>query len=551
MEKQAGECVRHGPQPLIGNFEVATGEVSAPTVQLTRDAGDVARHIEQTIATDPAGGWVFVADTRTTHGSVTLVLVVVGLCAVPAESFGTTGMSGVLRSVGPRKPFVMDPSHRVRLVYVPKHTSWLNQVAIWFSVLARRVIRRGRFRSTDELCDRILRFFDDFNETMAKPYKWTSAGRPLDVRTWRIRPAASARVNQADRVPVQAAQLPVDCRPVAPALGPRPPFRPFAEQVRPTPLVQPPDRVGHRPEVGHHDAGAFRHEDPAPGRVAAGPVEQAESRVVPAEAPQPPRLALDPPPGLVGAQDAGVRAVAVDLLVPRSEHVGLPVQRLDQAAGRQFQLQVLVEAVHDLAEGDGQAVIQPGGQGLRPVAESALREGVRDRRSYLLPATRVPVPVDRVPAGLGRQVVGQVLDDPGAGPAGPVQRAAAVRAGRELMRLVPVDAGRLGAGVARGPGLAAARLPPPAGQWLGVRRAGPGRGARPAGGGTDGRAELQEEEYEVGSVPGRDGCLGLVGRPGPGPEGRDEGRIEIRGHRGHGRSDYQTRPGSRKTSSEG
>lgn len=180
-EKQEFEYTRHGTQTLIGNFEVATGRVIAPTVQETRGEADFARHIEQTVATDPQAGWIFVADNLTTHCSETLVLLVASLCGLPAESLGQKGKSGVLQSVATRKAFLMEASHRVRFVYVPKHTSWLNQVEIWFSVLSRRVIRRGNFRSKEDLRDRILQFIDYFNRTMAKPYKWTYAGRPLNV----------------------------------------------------------------------------------------------------------------------------------------------------------------------------------------------------------------------------------------------------------------------------------------------------------------------------------------------------------------------------------
>ncbi len=66
-------------------------------------------------------------------------------------------------------------------VYVPKHTSWLNQVEIGFRVRTRRVLKRGDFRSKAELRNRLLEFIDYFNRTMAKPYKWTYAGRPLNV----------------------------------------------------------------------------------------------------------------------------------------------------------------------------------------------------------------------------------------------------------------------------------------------------------------------------------------------------------------------------------
>ena len=181
VERREHEYVRHGTQCLTANFEVATGRVIAPTVEATRTEADFAGHVARTVATDPDAGWVFVADNLTTHCSATLVLLVAGLCAIPVETLGRKGKSGVLKSVPTRKAFLTDASHRVRFVYVPKHTSWLNRIEIWFSILSRRVIRRGEFRSTADLRDRILKFIDYYNDTMAKPFKWTYAGRPLNV----------------------------------------------------------------------------------------------------------------------------------------------------------------------------------------------------------------------------------------------------------------------------------------------------------------------------------------------------------------------------------
>ena len=175
------EYKRHGTQTLICNFHVVTGEVIAPTVQATRTEKDYVDHIKRTVATDPQAGWVFVNDQLNIHCSEGLVKLVAKLCGIDEQTLGKKGKSGVLKSVASRKEFLEDPSHRIRFVYTPKHSSWLNQVKIWFSILVRRVIRRGSFTSKEHLRTKILSFIDYFNKVMAKPFKWTFTGSVLEV----------------------------------------------------------------------------------------------------------------------------------------------------------------------------------------------------------------------------------------------------------------------------------------------------------------------------------------------------------------------------------
>ena len=176
-ERREFEYKRHGTLSPIVNFDIVSGQVIAPSIGPTRTEADFAAHIAQTIDSDPDAVWVFVTDQLNTHQSESLVRLVAQRCGV-VEDLGVKGERGILRSLTSRAAFLSDPTHRIQFVYVPKHTSWRNQVEIWFSILVRRVIKRGNFSSVDDLRQRILDFIAYFNQT-AKPFRWTYTGRPL------------------------------------------------------------------------------------------------------------------------------------------------------------------------------------------------------------------------------------------------------------------------------------------------------------------------------------------------------------------------------------
>jgi hypothetical protein len=172
------EYDRNGTRVLIANFEVATGKVISPSVGDTRTEADFISHIAATVESDPLGEWVFVVDQLNTHKSAGLVEFVAQQCDIDID-LGVKGKTGILESMASRAAFLQDPTHRIRFVYTPKHCSWLNQVEIRFGILTRRLLKRGRFPSTEDLKQRILDFIDFFNHTLAKPFRWTYIGKPL------------------------------------------------------------------------------------------------------------------------------------------------------------------------------------------------------------------------------------------------------------------------------------------------------------------------------------------------------------------------------------
>ena len=180
VERPEYEDRRHGTQCLIATFDVAPGEVVAPTIGPSRTEADFAAPIARTLATDPEAPWLFIVDQLNTHKSEALVRLGASAGGI-AEALGEKEKRGILQSMSTRAAFWSEVSHRIRFMYTPKHASWLNQIELWFSILVRRLLRRGNFTSVEDLRERILACIAYFNKTMAKPFKWPYKGRPLTV----------------------------------------------------------------------------------------------------------------------------------------------------------------------------------------------------------------------------------------------------------------------------------------------------------------------------------------------------------------------------------
>jgi hypothetical protein len=181
VERREFEYIRHGTRAFIVSRDVVTGKVVAPYAGPTRTEEDFLAHVQAVVATAPeATRWHFVCDNLNIHQSEALVRFVAA-CSGLDEDLGIKGKSGVLASMSSRAAFLSEPSHKVVFHYTPKHSSWLNQIEIWLSILVRKLLKRGSFTSVEELQARVLAFIEYYNDTMAKPFKWTYQGKALMI----------------------------------------------------------------------------------------------------------------------------------------------------------------------------------------------------------------------------------------------------------------------------------------------------------------------------------------------------------------------------------
>lgn len=142
------EYKRHGTANLIASFEVHSGQVPVIDLVERNDSKAFIGFCRKLLARYPRRKLYLILDNGTTHTS-----------AETREFFAK--------------------NKRIIPVFTPTHASWLNQIEIWFSALTRQALKNVSFPSKDALVQRIVDYVAFHNRHWAKPYKWTTHGKPL------------------------------------------------------------------------------------------------------------------------------------------------------------------------------------------------------------------------------------------------------------------------------------------------------------------------------------------------------------------------------------
>ena len=150
------EYIRHGTQSLLAAFNIRDGQVSAHCGK-TRSADDLVSFMDG------------VAEQYKDAKRIIVIWDNLNIHHDGAQARWTA--------------FNERHGGKFEFLYTPLHASWVNQVEIFFSIVGRRCLRHGDFRSEQDLKSRLLAFIEYWNRSEGHAFNWTFRGYPMQEAT--------------------------------------------------------------------------------------------------------------------------------------------------------------------------------------------------------------------------------------------------------------------------------------------------------------------------------------------------------------------------------
>jgi len=145
-ERRTHDYVRHGTTNLFAALNIVTGEVIGEC-KPKHTAKDVLAFLKQIRKAWPYRTLHIIADNLSAHKAQIV------------------------------KEWV-EKNKRVHIHFTPTSASWMNQIEIWFSIIQRQMLKRGRYESVDELIEKIGKFIANWNQTK-RPFVWKKTAEEI------------------------------------------------------------------------------------------------------------------------------------------------------------------------------------------------------------------------------------------------------------------------------------------------------------------------------------------------------------------------------------
>jgi hypothetical protein len=158
-------------RPIRYEFEYERGGTLAYLAAWDVHHANLFDRVEEKTGIDPFGRLVEQVMTTEPYASASTVYWVVD------NGSSHAGRSSVKR--------MQDRWENTRLIHLPVHASWLNQIELYFSILQRKALTPNDLPTLDALADRILTFGEHYRQ-IARPFQWTFTRQDLNTLLERI-----------------------------------------------------------------------------------------------------------------------------------------------------------------------------------------------------------------------------------------------------------------------------------------------------------------------------------------------------------------------------